>query len=957
MESRERQNHPHSFGQQAPTQATNYANQQFQAQALPEYPMTVTVNSQAYSYVASKSSHEHFYVHQTLAHYIMVRTDKGGGGNSFMTKDSYYMTKIQRCQGFHTPIFYGEGYFQQKPYLKLEYLPLTVEEYLTNLGQITLPQLVQIGTEMLESLRELHQHGFLFNSINPNNFRVNLECQIKLIDYSRTTEYHANGRHRQRNAYGFQGEPYFASVRALQGFTVSRRDELESLAYVMMYLIDKESIPWLQLTSTRDIASMKQRFIENSKDCPPQFKGLHPFLWRAYSLGFKEEPDYDEFKYLLTFLVPRDPFPPGLNQSLEVMLQRTANNVLLEQIDQQNKDFQTINKKLRENKLKRVLIIVMKKESEQILNQARNSLQSLRTHMYEQRKQAQLLEDTLEKASQQIYKIVEIEMIEDSTLKIASSMSKVIEDKERRKGEMKEEVKNETIQSPNKIIAQEVQQETSYEKLEEVKQEIIEKMPQDNQITIQSRLNDFIDLLSCSDTQALVLEALSHVEDERNVYKKAIRQLILSGFKLKPCQDQNAYQIDKDQCIPFEQTLEAEFNICNDNDVNKSEEEYVKISDDHRTELTEEQTILMQGQLSDVQEQKLHLYFIQGGLSANFDSSIVSLRNYGFLDANSKVYLHKKIFCQKPIPQYFQNFDLMTRTLFLRSYKKNGAAGAIQLLQQQKIHDESFSTLGESTGSLMSTRLFRNSALFFEQQNDLVNLEMKLSFIKMQHGLIKFDEIQRYLFSNFQEYKEIVKMNNNKDLQQDIDAVIAFFRSPIFCNNPQSASFKVSLISKSIISIKDAVHSVLKEDMDKPLIQKKRRFHIIINSTDTLDEYLQNDQGSIIKNFISKKYPHNISYIILTISKIVKGDKKERVKNLLFEKVTGSGEGGKRYEWQVFSELESADYYLGIDVAYSYDNGAQVCLEEVKNPKDIFIRYLPSQSQTLINLNGNTLTL
>ena len=48
--------------------------------------------------------------------------------------------------------------------------------------------------------------------------------------------------------FGLQGTPQTSAIKTLEGYTISRRDDLESLGYTFMYLIDAESVPWKGVT-------------------------------------------------------------------------------------------------------------------------------------------------------------------------------------------------------------------------------------------------------------------------------------------------------------------------------------------------------------------------------------------------------------------------------------------------------------------------------------------------------------------------------------------------------------------------------------------------------------------------------------------------------------------------------------------------------------------------------------
>jgi hypothetical protein len=51
-------------------------------------------------------------------------------------------------------------------------------------------------------------------------------------------EYMRDGSHKGVGKYGFQGTPQYGSMSGLIGYTLSRRDDLESLGYSIMCLID-----------------------------------------------------------------------------------------------------------------------------------------------------------------------------------------------------------------------------------------------------------------------------------------------------------------------------------------------------------------------------------------------------------------------------------------------------------------------------------------------------------------------------------------------------------------------------------------------------------------------------------------------------------------------------------------------------------------------------------------------
>ena len=51
---------------------------------------------------------------------------------------------------------------------------------------------------------------------------------------------------------------------------MSRRDDLESLGYTIMSLIDKEKVPWMRLGNRQAILEAKEKYLE-SEECLMRF--------------------------------------------------------------------------------------------------------------------------------------------------------------------------------------------------------------------------------------------------------------------------------------------------------------------------------------------------------------------------------------------------------------------------------------------------------------------------------------------------------------------------------------------------------------------------------------------------------------------------------------------------------------------------------------------------------------
>lgn len=83
-----------------------------------------------------------------------------------------------------------------------------------------------------------------------------------MIDFGIVAEYQdRNGNHYAQYETPFQGTPVTGSISAMKGNNHSRRDDLESLAYAFMYLIDYTKVPWVNDTDMPSILSKKLEFV------------------------------------------------------------------------------------------------------------------------------------------------------------------------------------------------------------------------------------------------------------------------------------------------------------------------------------------------------------------------------------------------------------------------------------------------------------------------------------------------------------------------------------------------------------------------------------------------------------------------------------------------------------------------------------------------------------------------
>ena len=175
--------------------------------------------------------------------------------------------------------------------------------------KFTLQTVLAIGLQMLERIESIHSLHIIHRDIKPENFLIgknNKISTIYLCDFGLAKRFRdtKTGNHiPYTTKKHFTGTPVFASVYTHLGCEQSRRDDLESLAYILIYL-GTGTLPWKGLkTKGKDEKYSKILSIKMNTKNDELLKGLPnefmTFLQTVRDLQFEQKPDYEYLKQLL----------------------------------------------------------------------------------------------------------------------------------------------------------------------------------------------------------------------------------------------------------------------------------------------------------------------------------------------------------------------------------------------------------------------------------------------------------------------------------------------------------------------------------------------------------------------------------------------------------------------------------------------------------------------------------
>lgn len=196
--------------------------------------------------------------------------------------------------------------------LVLQKLDENLESMLTaHRRQLPMATTLQFADQMLTLLEQVHDQGFIHRDIKPENFMVYHGASssrqhtvtapnLYIIDFGLSkcfwnpqTDEHIPFR----NDKHLTGTARYASVNNHKGFEQSRRDDLESLGYVLIYLI-KGRLPWQNQAGAnrKEKYAKMQMMKEQTVRDKSLFQGLPSAFPRyfeyVHSLKFDDRPDY-----------------------------------------------------------------------------------------------------------------------------------------------------------------------------------------------------------------------------------------------------------------------------------------------------------------------------------------------------------------------------------------------------------------------------------------------------------------------------------------------------------------------------------------------------------------------------------------------------------------------------------------------------------------------------------------
>ena len=170
-----------------------------------------------------------------------------------------------------------------------------------------------LAFQMMNILQSIHDKHIIHRDIKPDNFVMGNgenNAHLYIIDFGLAKKFRSS---RTLVQYPYikkkklTGTARYASIHALEEYEQSRRDDLESVGYVLLYFL-RGSLPWQGL-KVKTKEARYQKILEKKKEtsseelCKNFPEEFQEYVTYTRNLGYTDDPDYDMLRGLFNTLL------------------------------------------------------------------------------------------------------------------------------------------------------------------------------------------------------------------------------------------------------------------------------------------------------------------------------------------------------------------------------------------------------------------------------------------------------------------------------------------------------------------------------------------------------------------------------------------------------------------------------------------------------------------------------
>lgn len=234
--------------------------------------------------------------------YVAIKVEPIRKGTKLLKNESIIYNHLNNCNGVPSVKWFGKD--RVNYYMVINLLGESLQNLKNKYDSFSLKLTLQIGINVIILLKTIHEKGLVHRDIKPDNFLFGLNSkstQIYIIDFGLCKPFIYKEKHiEMKSTHSLIGSRTYASINAHEYLELSRRDDLESLGYMMIYFYLGD-LSWQDLIigSNKEIEEEIKYRKKNLKiESLPEV--LVNYMKYIKSMEFTEKPNYfiiiDNFK-------------------------------------------------------------------------------------------------------------------------------------------------------------------------------------------------------------------------------------------------------------------------------------------------------------------------------------------------------------------------------------------------------------------------------------------------------------------------------------------------------------------------------------------------------------------------------------------------------------------------------------------------------------------------------------
>ena len=243
------------------------------------------------------------YKAQSNGEYFAMKFEPRANEYEYLEEEAIMMRYLK---GPQIPVIKCFGKNMEYNIMVMELLGDSLEFNFTIKKKFSVKTTAMIGYQMLTILEFIHDRHIIHRDIKPDNFLMGYKEKnaiLYLLDFGLAKKFRSSKTLMQ---YPFvrkkkmTGTARYASIHALEEMEQSRRDDLEAMAYVLLYFL-RGSLPW-QGIKVKSKENRYKKILVKKKETtsdvlcetfPEEFKYLVDY---TRNLGYTENPDYEQLR-------------------------------------------------------------------------------------------------------------------------------------------------------------------------------------------------------------------------------------------------------------------------------------------------------------------------------------------------------------------------------------------------------------------------------------------------------------------------------------------------------------------------------------------------------------------------------------------------------------------------------------------------------------------------------------